>query len=337
MRKPAILVTGAAGCIGSNLCNYIHEKHPEYKILALDDLSGGEYSFFSEPIRAPKSQHELFIRSAGGLLRDIFEKNDVRIVYHAAAIAAESISAFCRRHYYRNNIVVSSNIINYCIEFKVDRLVYFSSMAVYGNNEAPFTEDQVPSPIDPYGIGKYAVEMDLACAKRQHGLRWTIVRPHSVYGPYQNIWDKYRNVLGIWMRQIMNGEPVSIYGTGNQRRAFTYVDDIMEPLWLCGTSETTLHETFNLGSDNDMELIDALKILEEVVGAPVEKKYYPPVHEVANAFSDHKLAELALNLKCSTDLKEGLTRMWEWAKVQPKQPCKEIIFELTDGLYEQFK
>lgn len=327
--KPSILVTGAAGCIGSNFCEYL-VKNTEYHVIALDDLSGSNESFFADGC-------EKYIRDVGSDLTDIFEKYNVRIVYHMAAIAAESASPFMRKFYYTSNIVNSANVINYCIKYNVDRLVFFSSMAVYGNNETPFVESQTPAPIDPYGIGKYAVEMDLHCARVQHGLKWTIVRPHSVYGPKQNIWDKYRNVLGIWMRQILNDEPISIYGEGVQRRAFTYVDDIMLPLLLCGEDEDTLYETFNIGSDLEMTLMEVAQVLEQVSDKPIEYKFYPGIHEASNAYSNHDLAAARLGLRCQTGIREGLKKMWEWAKVQTPRDVKKFDFELTNGLYKQFQ
>lgn len=331
MKNKSILVTGAAGHIGSNLCQWLLDNQKEYKILALDDLSGGYLEWI------PK-ECEIYIRNCGDDLEDIFTENDVRIVYHAAAEAAESVANFNRKFYYTSNVVNSANIINFCIKYPVDRLVYFSSMAVYGHNPVPFAEDQIPHPADCYGIGKYAIELDLESAKNQHGLKYTIVRPHSVYGPNQNLWDAYRNVIAIWMRQVLNNEPISIYGDGSQQRAFTFVDDIMESLWKCATEATTLYETFNIGNDNETRLVILFKYLQDVVGKELEKKYYPQPFEVNEAYSDHSKVKSVLGLECKTSLKEGLTKMWNWAKVQPKRELQTFdSFELEVGLPEQFR
>jgi len=330
-RKPAILITGCAGMIGSKLADWLVLNHPEYEIVGIDDLSGGYLEFVN-----PKCV--FYLRDASTNLNDIFERHDIKIIYHFCAEAAESVANFKRKFYYHSNVVCSANLINYAITYNVDRFVFASSMAVYGNNPTPFIETQTPAPIDCYGIGKYAVEMDLKCAKDQHGLKYTIIRPHSVYGPNQNLWDKYRNITAIFMRKILNGEPVTIYGDGLQRRAFTNIDDLMEPMWLCAISEKTLYETFNLGSDSEMTLLEMLEILEEVVGFKPERKYYPAIHEVQNAFSDHTKAKTILGLECKTSLREGLERMWNWAKDQPKRPLQTFDkFELEVGLYEQFK
>lgn len=330
-KQKAVLVTGAAGCLGSNLCKWLVENQPEFTIIALDNLSGGYLDWIP-------TQCKIYIRDCGSNLDDIFETYNVQYVFHASAIASESIANFNRKFYYANNVVDSANIINYSIKYDVARLVYFSSMAVYGNNPTPFVETQPNSPIDCYGIGKAAVELDLKCAKEQHGLRYSIVRPHSVFGTNQNIWDTTRNVLGIWLRKILNGEPVTIYGDGLQQRAFTDVSDILLPLWKCATEESTLWEIFNIGNDQEMTLLEALEILEEVVGFKPERKYYPAIHEAKNAFSDHTKAKTILGLECKTPLREGLEKMWNWAKEQPKRPLQTFDkFELEVGLYEQFR
>lgn len=338
-KNKSILVTGNAGMIGSNLVDWLIENHPEYDVVGIDDLSGGFQDFIH-----PKCI--FYQRDAGSNLDDIFECHDIRIIYHFCAEAAESVASFKRKFYYQSNIVVSANLINYAITHKVDRFVFASSMAVYGHQPSPYRESQSIAPADPYAIGKAAIEMDLKCARDQHGLRYTIVRPHSVYGIKQNIYDKYRNVLGIWMRQFMNqNEPLTIYGDGSQRRAFTFIDDLMLPLWKSATEESTLWETFNLGNDLEMTITDAANILIQVV-ADCDSNYadtYPikwceAVHEVHSAFSDHSKAREILGLECKTSLKEGLTKMWNWAKNQPKRDLQSFDeFELEVGLPEQFK
>lgn len=331
MKNKSILVTGNAGLLGSNLVNWLVENKPEYDVVGIDNLSGGFLEYVN-----PKCI--FYYRDCGSDLTDIFQRHNIEIVYHFSAEAAESVANFKRKFYYQSNIVDSANLINYAIQYKVKRFVFASSMAVYGHNPTPFTENMTPIPCDSYGIGKFAVELDLQCAWKQHGLEYTIVRPHSVYGVNQNLWDSYRNVIGIFMRKILNNEPVSIYGDGSQTRAFTCIDDLMLPLWLCGTSENTRLETFNLGSNNEFTIIEMLDILEEVVGYKVDRKYYPPIYEVHLAFSDHTKARIILGLECETSLKDGLAKMWEWAKQEPVRKLQTFDnFEITEGLYDQFK
>lgn len=331
MKKKAILCTGGAGAIGSNLVNWLVMNHSEYTIISIDNLSGGFLDFVN-----PKCV--FYLRDCGENLDDIFEKYDIRIIYHMAAEAAESAASFKRKFYYHSNVICSANIINYAIEYNIDRLVFFSSMAVYGHSPVPYVEHQSIKPADCYAIGKAAIEMDLECARIQHGLKYTIVRPHSVYGPYQNLWDTYRNVLAIFQRQIINSEPVTVFGDGLQKRAFTFVDDLMLPLWKCATEENTLWEVFNLGSDNEMTILDALKTLEEVTERKPERKHLPTIYEVREAYSDHTKAKTVLGLECKTSLRDGLKKMWTWAKSQPKRELQTFdSFEIEEGLYDMWK
>ena len=156
------------------------------------------------------------------------------MVYHYAAYAAEGLSPFIRRYNYTNNLLASANLINNSIEHNVNRFIFASSMSVYGEKHSPpFDENMEQAPIDPYGVAKFSVEQDLAIAFAQHSLNYTIIRPHNFYGRNQNIWDKYRNVLGIWMYQIINDMQPTIFGDGKQTRAFSYVDDSIAPFLEC--------------------------------------------------------------------------------------------------------
>ena len=221
-----VLITGVAGLLGSRLADYIIENHPEYQVVGIDDLSGG----YPENIN---SKVEFYTANIiGESLPMIFDKHKPTYVFHLAAYAAEGLSPFIRTFNYDNNLKATAAIVNECIKHDVKRLVFTSTLAVYGHGEyGVFNETQVPKPIDPYGVAKYACEMDIQIAGEQHGLDWCIIRPHNVYGIKQNIWDKYRNVLGIWMFQYMNGEPMTIFGDGTQTRAFSYIDDSLVPLW----------------------------------------------------------------------------------------------------------
>ncbi len=212
-----ILITGIAGLLGSRLADWIIENKPNVELIGVDNLSGGyienvhpDVTFFNVDCKSDK-------------LSDIFEQTKPDYVYHFAAYAAEGLSPFIRKYNYENNLISTANVVNECIKHNVKRLVFSSTMAVYGHGTPPFHEDDQQNPIDPYGIAKYACEMDIKVAGEQHGLDWCIIRPHNFYGIKQNIWDKYRNVLGIWMYQHMNGESMTIFGDGMQKRAFSFI------------------------------------------------------------------------------------------------------------------
>jgi hypothetical protein len=111
------------------------------------------------------------------------------------------------------------------------------------------TEATVPQPEDPYGVAKYAVELDLRAAHEMFGIDFVVFRPHNVYGPGQNVADKYRNVIGIFMRQLLAGEPMTIFGDGSQTRAFSFIDDVAPQIARAPLLAGARNQVFNVGAD----------------------------------------------------------------------------------------
>ena len=138
----------------------------------------------------------------------------------------------------------------------VKRFVFTSSIAVYGAAQNPMTESTAPMPEDPYGVAKYACEMDLRAAHEMFGLNYTIFRPHNVYGEHQNIGDRYRNVIGIFMNQIMQGQPMTIFGDGLQTRAFTHIDDVAPLIARCVDVPESSNRIFNIGAETPTSVRD---------------------------------------------------------------------------------
>jgi UDP-glucose 4-epimerase len=325
-----ILITGVAGLIGSRMAKWICEN-TDHNVIGIDDLSGG----YIENIHENVVFFQRNITSED--ISDIFKKYKPDIVYHFAAYAAEGLSAFIRKFNYTNNLVGTCSIVNNCIEFPVKRLVFTSSIAVYGSGNPPFNEEQTPCPIDPYGISKYACELDIKSAGEQFGLDWCIIRPHNLYGIHQNIWDKYRNVLGIWMYQFMNNESFLIFGDGEQKRAFTFIDDCLETFWKAGNLESASKQIFNIGSDTAYSVNQANEILNEIVGG-WKVSHEEERHEVKDAFPNVNKAKLILNHENKTSLKEGIQKMWEWAKNQPQRNRSEWSkYELNKNFYKSWK
>ncbi len=329
--KKSILITGVAGLIGSRLADWILENQPEYQVVGLDNLSGGFKDHIDERV--------IFIQvdCASEKVREIFEEFKPEYVYHFAAYAAEGLSPFIRKYNYQNNLIATANLINECIRHEVKRLVFTSSMAVYGKGNPPFDESHQPAPIDPYGIAKYACEMDIQVAGEQHGLDWCIIRPHNVYGVKQNIWDTYRNVLGIWMFQYLNGEPLTIFGDGSQKRAFSFIDDCLEPLWNAAASTPASRQIINLGSGIEYSILEASEILTEIMGGG-NVVFKEQRHEVKNAHPTWRKSEKILGFKDLTDLRTGLEIMWAWAKEQPiRDRFRWSEYELDQGIYDFWK
>ena len=329
-----ILITGVAGLLGSRLADWILKNHPEYIIIGIDDLSGG----YRENVNDKVKFHPLNLITQEKTIQGIFEYYKPDYVFHFAAYAAEGLSPFIRTYNYDNNLKATAIIVNECIKHDVKRLVFTSTLAVYGHGYGGiFEENQIPKPIDPYGVAKYACEMDIQIAGEQHDLDWCIIRPHNVYGIKQNIWDTYRNVLGIWMFQHMNGEPMTIFGDGNQTRAFSYIDDSLEPLWKSAILPEASKQIINLGGIEEYSINHANKILKEVIGAG-EVIYKEARHEVKHSIPTYQKSVNILGFEHKTNLKEGLTNMWEWAQQQPKRDrFVWPTYELDKGIYSFWK
>lgn len=333
-KKKTILITGVAGLIGSRMAQWIKDNKPEYEVIGIDSLFGGYIE--NIPSGVIWYQKDLSKDSIGY----IFDEYNFDYVFHFAAYAAEGLSPFMRKFNYSNNVLSTVSIINECINHGVKRLIYTSSMSVYGwgiKQGVRFTEDDVPCPIDPYAISKYACEMDIKVAGEQHGLDWCIIRPHNVYGIGQNIWDKYRNVLGIWMYQALNNKPLSVYGDGEQTRAFSYIDDCLESFWNAAVLERASKQIINVGGIYSSTINEAAKIVCDITGAK-EIVHLEPRHEVKWCVPTFEKSVDILGYKETTSLNEGLKTMWEWAKKQPDRgQYKWDNYEITKNLYSYWK
>src|SRR3989338_233958 len=217
-----------------------------HHVVLLDDLSGG----FRDNVHPDAEFIEGSITDYA-LVQALFEKHQFNYVYHLAAYAAEGLSHFIRRFNYTNNLIGSVNLINESVKHKVECFVFTSSIAVYGAGQLPMREDMIPQPEDPYGVAKFAVEQDLKCAHEMFGLNYIIFRPHNVYGEFQNIGDRYRNVIGIFMNQLLQGKALTVFGDGNQTRAFSYIDDVAPYIANSINVKEAFNETFNIGGDVD--------------------------------------------------------------------------------------
>jgi UDP-glucose 4-epimerase len=327
-----VLITGVAGLLGSRLADWIIETQPGVEVVGIDDLSGG----YEENIN-PKVEFWR-MNLVEHPIENCFEVHNFDYVFHFAAYAAEGLSPFIRQYNYENNLVATARVINNCIKYNVKRLVFTSTLAVYGHgNYGIFDETQVPKPIDPYGVAKYGCEMDIQIANEQHGLDYCIIRPHNVYGIKQNIWDKYRNVLGIWMYQHMNGEPMTIFGDGTQTRAFSYIDDSLKSLWNAAVLPQASKQIINLGGIEEYSINHACEVLRDVVGGG-EIIYKEARHEVKHSIPTYQKSIDILGFEHKTSLKDGLNEMWKWVQQQPtRDRFVWPSYELDKGIYSFWK
>jgi UDP-glucose 4-epimerase len=328
----SILVTGGAGFLGSHVTRgLLHDpRFDGLKIVVLDDLSGG----FVENV--PESARVRFVKGSvtdHEFIDGLFQEHSFRYVFHLAAYAAEGLSHFIRRFNYMNNLLGSVNVINASIRHSVEHFVFTSSIAVYGGGQVPMLESTPPLPEDPYGISKFAVELDLRAAHEQFGLSFTVFRPHNVYGEYQNIGDKYRNVVGIFMNRIMQGLSLPIFGDGLQQRAFSYVGDIMPPILSAPFVSEANCEVFNVGATTPTTVLDlAMSVCREFQVEP-NIQLLAARNEVKVAWADHAKCARVFGQCPVTSMADGLHLMADWARtVGARSSVHFDHVEITDGL-----
>jgi UDP-glucose 4-epimerase len=302
-----ILVTGGAGFIGSHVADALVAR--QHEVTVLDDLSGG--------FRANVPAAAAFVEGSvtdDALVKNLFESSRFDYVYHLAAYAAEGLSHFIKRFNYTNNVIGSVTLINAAVNTGVKGFVFTSSIAVYGRAPLPMTEDTRPEPEDSYGIAKYAVEQELQASRQLFGLDYMIFRPHNVYGPRQNIGDRYRNVVGIFMNQILQGKPMTIFGDGEQTRAFSYVDDVAPVMAAAIDNPAAWNQVFNIGADQPTTVNELARRVAAAMGSEPRVAHLEARHEVVHAHSAHRKLARVFGERPFTPLDDGLTAMAGWVK-----------------------
>jgi UDP-glucose 4-epimerase len=329
--KTTSLVTGGAGFIGSHVVDHLLAQN--HQVVVLDDLSGGDLRNVNP---AAKFCEGSILNVE--LVNTLFEEYNFSYVYHLAAYAAEGLSHFIRDFNYQNNLIGSVNLINASVNHDVKCFVFTSSIGVYGTNTLPFSEALNPQPEDPYGIAKYAVEMDLMIAQRMFGLDYVIFRPHNVYGKRQNIGDKYRNVIGIFMNQILEEKPLSIFGDGEQTRAFTHIDDVAPHIANSVNIPEARNSIFNLGSDAIYSVNELAEAVSKSMRVDLNIEHLDAREEVIHAHSNHEKFQTIFSPKPQVSLKAGLSEMADWVKMNGASPSESFDnIEISKNLPESWR
>jgi len=301
------LVTGGAGFIGAHVTNELVKAG--HQVVVLDDLSGG----FVENI----NPSAVFVNGSVTdyeFIEKLFKEHKFDYVYHLAAYAAEGLSHFIKRFNYNNNLIGSVNLINEAVKHKVKCFVFTSSIAVYGKGQLPMTEEMQPIPEDSYGISKYAIELELKCTHEMFGLDYIIFRPHNVYGEFQNIGDKYRNVVGIFINQLLQGKSLSIFGDGMQTRAFSYIGDVAPVIANSINVPAARNQVFNIGADQAFTVNELANTVQDVMDLKGKIRYLDSRNEVMHAYADHSKVKKVFGVSHFTSLKDGVRKMADWAK-----------------------
>ncbi len=325
------LVTGGAGFIGSHVAAGLLQLG--HKVVVIDDLSGGFRS------NIPEGCHFMLGSITDvHFVEEVFKNYKFDYVYHLAAYAAEGLSHFIRRFNYENNVIGSINLINASVNHSIKKFIFTSSIAVYGTQELPLKESQKPQPEDPYGIAKYAVEMDLKNAQEMFGLDYVIFRPHNVYGPGQNIGDKYRNVVGIFMNQILKGKPLTIFGDGKQTRAFTYIEDVAHHIAASYAFAKANNQIFNIGSDKEISVTALANHVGKAMSSTFEIMHLAQRNEVIHAHSDHSKFKNIFQPTENTTLENGLNKTASWVKKHGSRESSTFQhIEITKNLPESWR
>lgn len=308
-----ILITGGAGFIGSHLARSL--TGGDHQVSVIDDLSGGSRNNLDMKRVAFYEADCRDAEKMSGLIDAIKPE----IVFHLAANAAENLAQFSPVEITSRNYSAFINVLAPFIRNKGKRFIFTSSIAVYGALQIPFKETDTPEPEDLYGVTKLAAEKTLEIMSKVHEFEYVIARPHNVYGPFQNMTDPYRNVVTIWMNAIMAGKSYFIYGDGEQRRCFSYVDDVVEALAQTAFAQVS-GMIFNIGADRHYSLNELHEALKQLTFGKAKATYLPDrPQEVKQAVSDHTQSKKYLGYQDITPLKAGLKRTWEWAMEQGVQ------------------
>lgn len=306
-----ILVTGAAGFMGYHLLKHLTKEGNQ--VIGLDNFSIGNNKHPStiDLDLTHKDSIDYFMKA---------QRFDV--LYHLAAWAHEGLSQFSPIRITENNYFAYLNVLTPFIKYGGKHVVLTSSMSVYGDQEPPFNEKMERKPMDVYAVAKTSMERVTEILSKVHGFRYSIVRPHNVYGPGQVMSDPYRNVVAIFINKTLKNEPFYIYGDGKQKRAFSYIDDVIPYL----AKAVDYHgEIINIGP---LEEYSINKLGSEVLRA--FNSTLVPIHvedrplEVKNAWCTNDKAQKLLGYKTTVPLREGITRMVAWAKTVGPQETKYL-------------
>ena len=313
-----IYITGIAGFLGSHLAKRLIDLGHE--VSGNDSMIQGDLENLPKNINFHKTDCCNF---------DEMSKNlkNIDIVYHCAATAHEGLSVFSPNFITKNIYQASISVITASIVNKVKKFIFCSSMARYGLQKSPFTEDMTPKPVDPYGIAKVAVEDTLKLLCEVHSMDYNIAVPHNIVGPNQKYDDPFRNVMSIFINRNLQNKPSIIYGDGNQKRCFSYIDDVIFCLEKLALDKKISKEIINIGPDEETVTVNELsKIVANETGyngKPIYVSGRP--QEVLEASCSSDKARKLLEYKTKTSLRDSVKLTADYIR---KKGTKEFIYNL---------
>ena len=303
-----VLITGVAGFMGSHLADAFLAKG--YNVVGIDNLLGG----YEENVPSGVDFYNIDLDNLE-LIQPLFK--DVDLVVHTACTAYEGLSVFSPSLVVRNTMQITTNIMSACVKANVKKIVHLSSMARYGTQDVvPFVESMTPKPQDPYGIAKYGAELMIKNIAETHGLNYVILVPHNIIGPRQKFDDPYRNVASIMINRMLQGKQPIIYGNGEQKRCFSFMQDVTDPLMIACETNVADGRIVNIGPDEEFVTINELaQKLSIILDFKLNSIYMPGrPQEVFHANCSANLARELLNYKTTTSLESGLVELVNWIK-----------------------
>lgn len=307
-----VLITGVAGFLGSHLADALLAAGHE--VVGVDNLIGG----YRDNVPAGVCFTEA---DCGDFEATRALASGCEVVYHLAAIAHEGLSVFSPAENARHGYAASASVFSAATAAGARRVVFASSMARYGAQEAPFHERQRPAPEDPYGLGKVAAEDLLKLLGRVHGVEWVVAVPHNIIGPRQRYTDPYRNVVAIFINLMLQGRQPIIYGDGGQRRSFTFVSDCVDPLVRMATADVA-GEVINVGPDDEVvTILELARAVARIVGVELRPIHVPErPQEVRVATCSADKARQLLAYAPRVRLEDGLREMVAWVRARGARP-----------------
>lgn len=323
-----VLVTGVAGFLGSHIADQFVARGE--KVIGIDNLIGGYLENVSEEVEF----HNLDLNNLEAI-QPLF--NDVDIVVHSACTAYEGLSVFSPAFICQNTFQITANVLSASIKNEVPRYIHMSSMARYGTQDTiPFTESMTPKPQDPYGIAKYSAELLVKNLSEVHNMNYTILVPHNIIGPRQKYDDPYRNVASIMINRMLQGKQPIIYGNGEQKRCFSFIQDVINPLMRACDTKDALGKTINIGPDEEFVTINYLaQTIASILDFDLNPIYMPGrPQEVFYATCSSNLAREVLGYQTTTTLRDGLVQLVDWIESKGAKPFSyhlplEIINDKT--------
>jgi len=328
-----VFITGAAGFLGSHLADAMLELG--HDVLGCDNLLGGYEDNVPEGVKFYKADCT-DLKSMQDITRDI------DVLYHAAAYPHEGLSVFSPSVINHSIYQATSTVLSAFIQNKGKRFIFLSSMARYGINQTPFTEDMLPRPYDPYALSKVASEDLIRLLSDVFGYEYVIAVPHNIIGPRQKYDDPYRNVAAIFINRMLQGKQPIIYGDGKQKRCFSFIQDCINPLKKLIVQEDVHKEVINIGPDDEFITINELaRTTSELLGFDLDPIYFPErPQEVKEANCSSEKARHLLGYETTYSLKKGLEEMVEWIKDRGPKPFDyyldlEIINDKTPKTWKE--